>query len=208
MSATDVEIANLAMSHLGLTVNVSTIVGVVSKEERAVSRSYVTVRNMLQKRYPWKFNSFRATLVAVDSLVAAEVTTLDEWSVAYVQPADCLAPIRIVTGIRNESVDQRAAFDVGVSDTGATNVLLCDVSPCVIQYRKKITDCTKFSPGFDYAFSHALAVELCMPLRVDVAVTKLAMQRARLALEEALADERSVGVPDLPPEADHIRARS
>lgn len=208
MATTDVEIANLALSHIGLTVNVATVAGVASKEERAVSRSYVTIRNMLQKRFSWKFNFFRAALVEADPLVANEVITLDEWSAAYKRPTDCLHPIRIVNSLRNEAVDQRIPFDEGVSDNGTTDMILCDIADPILQFRKKITDPTKFSPGFDYAFSHALAVELCMPLRVDVGVTKLAMQRARLALEEGLADERMTGVPDVPPDADYIRARS
>jgi hypothetical protein len=208
MAALDIDVANLALNHLGLTVNVTTISGTASKEERAIKNAYNVTRRSLIKRYPWKFAMKRAVLVAVDPLVAAQVTTLDDWVAAYVQPTDCLQAVRIVSGVRNEAVSQRTAFEPGFSDTGATAIILCDADSPVLQYRADITDCTKWPPNFDLALSHALASALVMPLKVDANIGKLVWLRARMVIEEALADDRSEGAPDLPPEAQHILDRS
>jgi len=210
MAATDAEIVNLALNNLGLTQYIATLAD-ATKEARAALKVYAPARKRFIARWPWKFAQRRAVLAVADPLVADELTTLDGWAAVYKVPATCIKAIKFFTGYRTEAHDDRAPFELGMSDDGSTNVILCDLGNSstqpILHFRIDVTDPTKFPYYFDDAFSWEIADLLAMPLRVDEKIAKLTKLRAAMALESALADQRSERYEDEEPDAEHIRAR-
>jgi hypothetical protein len=211
MAATDLDICNIALGHLGITQPVTNItVAPSTKEEKACARLYAHARRTLLERYNWKFAERRAALVAATGI------TLDGWSYAYDLPANFLKARRIVNAFRNEATDQKIPFDIVVKDDGSARVLVCDLAPVttvgqevpILKYTIDVVTPTLFTSYFDHALSWWLADLLAMPLRVDVQTVKYVGQRAKLEIFDCLGDDASAEQPDTPPDAEHIRARS
>lgn len=156
MASSDVDIVNLALGHIGDRANVSAITppdGSVQAEHAA--RFYAQVRDQLLERFPWKFAKTRATL-------AARSLTIASWQHVYAEPNNCLRVLKVLaSGYTSDTQAER--FDTEVDSTGQ-GLVVTDAANATAIYIQRITDASRFSPGFVDTLSWALAAALAGPL--------------------------------------------
>lgn len=157
MAASDVDIVNMALSHLGDAANVSSIIpsdGSVQADHAA--RTYAQTRDWLLERFSWKFALRRATL--------AERSDIDisSWLHVYAEPATCIRLLTILpTGYASD--DQGMEFDTETDEDGA-GIILTNAEDATARFIARVTDPARFSPGFTETFSWALAAVLAGPI--------------------------------------------
>ncbi len=173
--ASDVDIANTALGHLGARAQISSISppdGTV--EAGYCARFYPIARRELLEAYPWPFATTRVQLAEVPN----PSTT---WGYAYALPSDCLKPLRVLslqdvatanllwpTGAFSEW-DWRY-YDELLSERGSANfevengVLLTHEAEATLVYRRDVVDTSKYSPMFVSAAGMLLAGYVAGPI--------------------------------------------
>ncbi len=146
--ASEVEIANLALSHLGIGKEIALLTE-KSEEAAACRRFYTTLRDASQRDFPWPF----CTKIIAVGLVEADPN--DEWSFSYRYPSDCMKMRRILSGTRNDNRQTRVPYRV-ISDSDG-QLILTDKEDAEIEYTVKITNPERFSVDFIHFLSLRLA---------------------------------------------------
>lgn len=169
--ASDVDIANTALSHIGedaLVVAMSPPDGSVQAQHCA--RFWPIARAELLEAGEWSFAARRATGLA-------ETTSdSDAWAFRYTLPADCLKVRKVLA---QGETDERKGADFLLMER---NLYTNEPNPTLI-YTVLVTDPSKFSPGFVAAAGYLLASYLAGPIlkkpTAGQAFYDMAMQRAR-----------------------------
>jgi hypothetical protein len=104
------EMANLAISHLGQGKEIANIDTEKSSEAATMRRYQPVVIEMFLKNFPYSFCNVIETLNLVES------DPNDEWAYSYRLPTDCLKPIRILSGLRNDTRQSRVPYKIGKDD--------------------------------------------------------------------------------------------
>lgn len=155
--SSEVDLCNLALSHLGEDAEVIAIDppdGTILAAQ--CGRFYPIARDALLEMHPWTFATVRASLALT---VAAAPS---EWGFAYALPALCLKPNAIY---RPDAIEDGRGEDYIVeSDPDGNGVIYTNVADAVIRYTRGIEDTTKFTPGFAIALSRLLASYLAGPV--------------------------------------------
>jgi hypothetical protein len=147
--ASETEIANLALSHLGIGKEISNIDTERSDEANASRRFYQICRDTVLRDFKWPF----ATKVAELALVEEDPTT--EWAYSYTYPTDCLMARRILSGVRNDSRQSRVPYTISYGT--ASKVIFTDIENAELEYTVKVTDSQRFPDDFVLALSYKLA---------------------------------------------------
>lgn len=152
----EVDICNLALSHLGDSATIASIdppEGSAQAEHCAVF--YPLARDTLQELHNWSFITRRASL----ALLSAESFN---YRFAYAVPNNC---IRVLSVLEPTScmLDPTAAFVIEADENGS-RIVLTDVESAVLRYTMQITDPTKFPPLFVDALAWLLASHLAGPV--------------------------------------------
>lgn len=172
--ASEVDIANLALSHLGDSATVASLDPPEgSAQAEHCARFYPIARNSLLELHNWKFATRRATLaqLAVDS---------GPWAYAYALPADALKLLAVLPD-GAEAVAESEDYEQEVVETGASAILTnCELA--TLRYIALVTDTTKFSPLFELALSWQLASFLAGPILKGDAGAAEAKRCAGLAM--------------------------
>lgn len=154
--ASEVDICNLALSHLGDNATVASIDPPEgSAQAEHCARFYPSARDSLLEMHHWKFATRRATLALLD-------VDSWSWSYAYAKPAGVLKMLAVLpAGATSDaaSVD----FDMEATDAGAL-LILSNTENASARYIAYVTDTTLFSPLFSLALSWQLAGLLAGPL--------------------------------------------
>lgn len=172
--ASEVDICNLALAHLG---DEATVASLSPPEGSAqadhCARFYPIARDALLQMHPWGFASQEINL-------AVTTATRNRWAYCYAQPNDMLAARAIVpifdaqalpAGCIPHSFEAVAAAIspapqpfVCEADADGT-LLICTNQPtAILRYTARVTDTTKFSPLFITTLSWYLASMLAGPL--------------------------------------------
>lgn len=161
--ASEVEICNLALAHLGESESILTISPPDGQPNSArCARFYPIARDTLLGR-GWTFNTKRASLSQLS-------VTLPEWDYCYSQPSDCLRPVAVLlegsTDMGEYGGSTLYAPQPFVTETLSDNsiAILTNVSPARLRYYAYVTDPTRFSPSFTTALSYLLASWLAGPV--------------------------------------------
>lgn len=154
--ASDVDICNLALGHLGDEATVSDIEpSDGSPQADHCARFYPVARNALLERHAWGFATKRVVLAEVDN-------ELDSWGYAYALPSQCLKPLSV---LNPESTDDNDTEDFIIeTDVNGTEVLYTNVEEATLRYISLVTDTTKFTPLFTVALARLLASYLGGPI--------------------------------------------
>lgn len=189
--ASEVDIANLALSHLGDTSTVSNLDPPEgSAQAEHCARFYPIARDSLLEMHTWGFATKRVTLAQLGS-------GWPEWDYCYAQPADAVNIIAVLPpqasddyseGLSNPWIDNvpasaggyyvPQAFSCEILDSGA-EVIYTDQPDAILRYTGLVTDTTKFSPLFVVTLSHYLASMLAGPvLKGDVGSAEAKRQSA------------------------------
>lgn len=178
--ASDVDICNLALAHLGDTATVASINPPEgSAQADHCARFYPIARNAMLEMHSWSFATKRV------SLGASLVSPASDWLYCYAQPTDVVNLLGVLDP--NASDDYSigipppypypgfvgATPNVGVYTpqpfspetlTDGTQVILTNQQNALLRYTALITDPTKFTPLFIVALSDLLASYLAGPV--------------------------------------------
>lgn len=179
--ASEVDICNLALGHLGDNATVASIDPPEgSAQAEHCARFYPIARDTLLELHSWNFASRRAQL--------AQVTCpWPEWKYAYAQPANAINIVAVLppqanndyasnahtgTGFGTTSWDHRpTAFGQYVPqpfacevDADGNDVIYTNQEQAVVRYIVRVEDPTRFSPLFVETLSWHLASMLAGPV--------------------------------------------
>ena len=175
--ATEVDICNLALAHLGDDATIATIKPPEgSAQAEKAARFYPIARDSLLEMHTWNFASKRGAL-------ALTTVTLDQWEYAYQAPADLMTPVAIISpSAQNDYATRMSAGDTpgGITSNYAPTIVAGQYSPqqfavegayiytnqenAVLRYQAYVTDPTLFSPLIINTLSWHLASMLAVPV--------------------------------------------
>lgn len=171
--SSEVEIVNLALSHLGDTANVASINPPDgSMQAEYAAQFYPQARDTLLEMHDWGFSTTFASLASV-------ANTSAKWGYAYALPANFLKILGTVPSVMQNSVfydtvqEEVDAFGhpafgwIEMLQRGFATfngVVYANEQNAVFAYTQRITDPTKFSPLFVRCLSWLLASDLAGPI--------------------------------------------
>lgn len=160
--ASEIDIANLALSHLGDTASISSF-DEQSAQAVHCARFYPVARDALLEMHTWGFATRRIQLAQLDS-------PWPEWDYCYAQPANTL---NILAVLPHDAADDYSvpgagryspqSFSCETDDLGR-QVIYTDQADAVLRYTVVVTDTTVFSPLFTVALSWHLAAMIAGPI--------------------------------------------
>jgi len=175
--ATEVDICNLALAHLGDDATIASLnppEGSAQAEKAA--RFYPIARNTLLEMHTWNFASKRGNL-------ALTTNTLNQWDYAYVAPADMMNPVAVISPTaQNDYATRMAAGDTPGNLTAnfaptivagqytpqqfaiEGNLIYTNQENAMLRYQAFVTDPSLFSPLFVITLSWHLASMLAGPV--------------------------------------------
>lgn len=183
--ASEVDICNLALAHLGDEASVSALSPPDGSAQAAhCARFYPIARDKLLTLHAWGFAVKRVALAQLGTPPAS-------WAYQYVMPNDCLQPIAVLQS-EDTGNGGRDGNRYETENYGGDVVVLTDVPTAYLRYTYKITDTNKFSAPFIDALAWLLAAYLAGPITKDPRVTESAYQMFSLAFADAVrADGRA-----------------
>ena len=175
--ATEVDICNLALAHLGDDATIASLnppEGSAQAEKAA--RFYPIARNTLLEMHTWNFAAKRGNL-------ALTTNSLDQWDYAYVAPADMMSPVAIISPTaQNDYATRMSSGDTpgGITSNYSPTIVAGHYTPqqfaiegiyiytnqenALLRYQSLVTDSTTFSPLFVVTLSWHLASMLAGPI--------------------------------------------
>ena len=176
--ASEVDICNLALGHLGDTATVASLDPPEgSAQAEHCARVYPLARDSLLEVHTWGFATQRVQLALLGS-------GWPEWDYCYAAPSDALNILAVLppdanddySGSSTASWDSSSnvpisaggqyvpqAFSCELNADGA-EVIYTDQATAVLRYTGRVTDTTKFAPTFVLALSWHLAALLAGPI--------------------------------------------
>lgn len=155
--ASEVDIANLALGHLGDDAGVTSISPSDGSVQAAhCARFYPIARDTLLEEHAWTFATTRTPLSVLDM-------TVDGWDYVYAVPTLLIRGIEVYTSGVEPTPNNPIAFEIETLEDG-TQILLTDAEDAILRYVVKVTDPTKFTPLFTEALSWLLASMLAGPI--------------------------------------------
>lgn len=179
--ASEVDICNLALGHLGDNATVASIDPPEgSAQAEHCQRFYSIARDSLLELHNWNFSSRRAVLAQVDC-------PWPEWQYAYASPTNVINVVAILPPQANNDYSQNAYTGSGFgttswdrrpsaaglyvpqpysmeSDANGNDVIYTNQENAVVRYTVRVEDPTKFSPLFVQTLSWHLASMLAGPV--------------------------------------------
>lgn len=222
--ASDVDICNIGLAHLGAEAQVASISPPDGSVEAGLcARFYPIARKELLEDQQWAFSKRRVQLAEVDN-------TSTVWKYAYATPAGMINALRVLRlkyvndasllwpagSYLTYNFDWQAVDELfterGSADFEIENGVLRTNEPeAVLLYTADVTDTTKYSAKFVSAFGMLMAAYLAGPIIKGVEGTKIGTQWRQAAYNMSAsaaasnansANERANHV------AEHIRARA
>lgn len=152
MADSDTEIANIALSHIGVAKEIGNLEQDAGAEAQACRRYYSISVNQTLRDFNWPF----ATKYFVLGLVATNPAEIDqEWTYSYRYPSDCIKLRRIVSGVRPEHRQARIPFQIGQDATGL--LIYTNQASAEVEFTKRETNVSRFPDDFVQAVSLRLA---------------------------------------------------
>jgi len=224
--ASEVDICNMALSHVGsdaVVVSISPADG--SVESGYCARFFPIALGLLLERHTWSFAKTRVAL--------AEVTNPSEsWAYAYGLPGNCLKPRRVLqqvslnvlgfydfsgslTADEYRVMDEMgsANFAIETDQTTGNKILLTNEPEAVLLYIRRVEDTTQLSYAVVNALSYLVAGFLAGPIiKGQAGVTAGQQLHAAVFNPGGLLDQAAASDADGSKETSdhipaHIRAR-
>lgn len=200
--ALNTEVCNLALSHLGVTKTITDAESEQTVEAKQCRRFYERALQVCLRDYPWPFATRFAKLALVEN------NPISHWAFSYRYPANCLHMRKILGDSRNDTREERIAYQITSDDSG--KLVYTDRPDAEIEYTINLTDYTVMTPDFIMAFSFLLAHYLAPSLtsgdpfklgeRAEQNYLKEISSSKSAAINEAQVDEL--------PESAFVRGRS
>lgn len=199
--SSNVEIANLALSHLGHGKEISDLTTDRSQEALVCNRFFSTVRDATLRDFSWPFATKYASLALI------EEDPNDEWGFSYRYPSDCLMLRKILSGIRNDTRQSKIPYEIARDDSGF--IIYTDQEDAKVKYTVKTEDPSFFTPDFVLALSYRLAAYIAPRLTAGdpYKLGDKAMQMYLAEISNAQALSKDEQQEEEEPEAELIRSR-
>lgn len=197
--ASEIDIYNMALSHIGSTVTVADKLE-RSPERIACSRFYDTCRDALlsYKACDWRF-------AETSALLADLGTPPTNWLYRYAMPNDCIRAMFLVAeGLLNPRSGQMIVYQVASSDSG--RVILTNQPNAELRYIKRIDQAELFPSSFVEAMALRLASLIAMPIAKSNSLRDELMQRAEQAAQIAMAAALNEVQPYVEPRSSYEQA--
>lgn len=154
--ASEVDICNLGLAHLGNSATVASIDPVDgSVEADYCKRFYPLARDTLLEAHTWNFALYRSSL----ALLSNPPTP---WAYRYALPSDCAKPWAVLPYQAND--DQNSVDYIIEAIADGTRTILTNEESATLRYTRRITDTTKFSVMFVQVVARLLAAHVAGPL--------------------------------------------
>lgn len=154
--ASEVDICNLALSHLGDSATVASIDPPEgSAQAEHCQRFYPIARDSLLELHNWKFATKRTRLALLD-------VDSWNWAYAYAEPSDAMKIISILPPTATP-IEPTADYETMAADDGS-GLILTDLEEATALYIAEVTDTMRFSPMFVTTLSWHLASMLAGPI--------------------------------------------
>lgn len=195
--ASEVDICNIALSHIGANANIASLTE-QSEEAFHCNLLYASTRDTVLRAHPWGF--------AKRFLALSDVgTPQGNWSYRYAYPNDCISARKI---LQTTTGGDPIKFEVGLSDAYNSRTINTDQEKATLIYTYKVTNTLVFDPNFTNALSWLLAAYIAMPLTRDKDRMSVAQQLYQGAINEAQTLNANEANEDLNQEAPWITGRS
>lgn len=178
MAASDVAIANLALTKLGE--QRITDLEDDTKPAREVNAVYTMLRDQLQRRYVWRF------CVKRESLAALATTPEFRYSYEYQLPSDCLRVLQVGEFYPAIDLSDLVAAPNEEFQIEGRKILHDDAGPLYIRYLARIDDPAQFDVCFDEALAAFLAYNLAEALTQSNSKRELAAADFKRAIKDAV----------------------
>jgi hypothetical protein len=184
--ASEVEICNLALSHLGDEATVASIDPPEgSAQAEHCARFYRVARDVVLELHAWSFATHRVQLAQL------EVPAWN-WTYAYAKPASCIKVLAVLpyaadSNAVSEDYEMESAAD-------GAGIIRTNVENATCRYIRQSTDTAKFSPLLVESISRLLASYLAGPVVKGDAGRKAAleqMQMFRVSVGQAMESDAS-----------------
>ena len=200
---TTLNIANMALSHIGAKVTLAAFptaasTGIINE---SIFLWYDLSRRQILEAYDWSF-ARKLSGVPVDHADAADDGI---WAYRYDLPTDHLKTRRIMnpTNVGSNAIP----YDQQVSTTEGTMSLQTNVDDAQIVYTFDQTDVTFYSDFFTEALSHLLAANIAYPITRKRSLKGDHLNMYRQLLSIAAAHDANEQVEDEPRDAEWVRDR-
>lgn len=200
MAFSEVQICNLALSHVGISQTISSLTS-ASNDARMCSLHYEPARDLLLRDFAWPFaRKYRA----LDLVAEADAQDwADQWGFAYRYPVDAVRILGFLSAARVDVVTR--PLELGNDAQG--QLIYTDEADARVAYIAKVTDPNRFPADFVEALAWKIASRIAMPLAVRADLRAQAEEGFRTAIAEAKVSALNERRLDDQPAADHIRAR-
>jgi len=195
--ASEVDICNLALSHIGASATISSL-SEQSEEAFHCNLLYADTRDALLRAHPWGFATRHIALTDLGDAPG-------NWSYRYAYPNDCLYAREI---LQMDSSGDPIKFEVTLGDAFNSRAILTDQEEATLVYTYKVTNTLVFDPLFVSALSWKIAADICMPLTRDQDRLKAAYQMYQLAIAEAQVFNANESHGEINREAEWITGRA
>lgn len=153
-AASATAIANLALSHLGISTVLSDITTGTTVPDTQCNLHYAICRDEMLRAAQWAFAKKRASGSGKTELTSSS-TYYGHWTFSYTYPTDCLMMRRIVWDeVREARIDHRQSIIPYVIDQ---NKVYTDQDDAIFEYTMQYTTVTGFPVDFVMALSYLLA---------------------------------------------------
>lgn len=147
--ASQSQICNLALSHLGVGKEIANLETERSPEAAACRRFYDIALETTLRDFPWPFATKIAALPLVDENIH------DEWGYSYRYPTDAIHLRRVLSGMRSDTASSRVPYRLSQDDAGV--LIYTDQAQASIEYTLRADNPTIYPPDFVLALSFRLA---------------------------------------------------
>lgn len=182
--SSEVDIANLALAHLGDEAGITQLGAGDGTQQAAYCGTYYPLaRDTLLEAHPWSFATKRVAIAQTDN------PSPDDWSYAYTLPSTCLRPLALLlpgVGEQLLSTDTDAGSHPYLveSNQDGSPVLYTNVEGATLRYIDGIKDPNRFTPGFTVALARLLASYLAGPVLKGATGMQVAQAQYKLFLAE------------------------
>ena len=156
MATSETEIANLALGHLGQSVEISNLQTTRTPEAIALRTIYDTTRRSTLRDFAWPFAHKIAALGLVTTYGVDADHPTSEYKYAYRFPSDCLQIRKLQSGVNPDNRQSRIPFKISRDATGG--LLLTNLEDAIAEYTIDIEEVEKYTDDFVLAFSLRLAM--------------------------------------------------
>ena len=202
MAVSEVQIAKLALQHLGDRYDITSLTEDGTEAEQ-VNLVFANVRDALIREHPWKFALRYYTPSALIGTPPAR------WGYMYTYPSDALKVWRVVNPLDPNGDGLPPIKWTVARNANDTKVLLTNESEPEFEYCKQVVDTAEFDANFDMALSYRIAEAIAMPITGDLAIKQAMGQEARMRTGTAKMEDANEGVNrEMAHDPDWLRARN